>query len=279
MISMVQPLPVGNALRLFLEPPAAATVWRVLRKGSDTFTGPDDAGAIVAYEGDSKVFLDVAFLQNSVMAFYRPYYSSDGGLTWVDGPTSSGTPAADYEEATTDALDLLRARLEAGLKVECDRGNFATQNGYIQVVNASPSLERDLEFPLVTLHLESEDPVVRGLGEDIAGDQFDGIGGAWVDGEGWISDVRITLIGWSLNADERSELRKAIRRVVLANGPVFAEFGIVMPSLSLSDNDAVSGEYPAPMYQVMGTFTCQAPVRVISTFSSVVEAVASRSYP
>ena len=41
MISLVQTLHVGNALRLFIEPPAGAVIWRVYRKASDTLTGMD----------------------------------------------------------------------------------------------------------------------------------------------------------------------------------------------------------------------------------------------
>ena len=78
MISMIQPLYVGNALRLFLEPPAGATEWKVLRKGSGTFSGHDDPAAMLAYHGDSKVIDDISGLQNEVLQFYRPFYTTDG---------------------------------------------------------------------------------------------------------------------------------------------------------------------------------------------------------
>lgn len=272
---MVQPLPVGNALRLFFEPPADAVQWKVLRKGSDTFSGVDDASAIVAYEGDERVVVDSAFLQNEVMAFYKPFYNNGGG--WVAGPTASGTPVATYQEVTTDVLSVVRARLEAGLKVECERGNLSPANGYVQVFNASPSLERDLAMPLVTVHLENEEPSIRAIGEDISGDMYDGIGESWEESDGWLASVRLTLIGWSLNSDERIELRKCMRRVIMANMPVFADLGWEQVELSLSDIDAVNGEYPAHIYQVMGSFSCIAPTRVVSDVDSVVQQVVSRS--
>ena len=99
MISIVQPLHIGNALRLFIEPPAGAVRWRILRKGSDSFVDHDDQGALVVYEGDDKVVIDSAHLQNEVMAFYRPFYTSDG-ITWAAGPTASGSAP---ESLTTTA--------------------------------------------------------------------------------------------------------------------------------------------------------------------------------
>jgi hypothetical protein len=275
MISMVQPLHVGNALRLFIEPPAGAVRWKVLRKGSDTFTGHDDASAVVAYEGDERITVDSSFLQNQVMAFYRPFYTVDG-ITWTAGPTASGTPGAIFEDLSTDVLSFLRQRIESGLHVECQRGSFATDLGYIQVYTASPSLERDLAMPLVTVHLENEEPGERFLGEDMIGDQWDGIGGDWSESEGWLANVSVTLIGWSLNSDERLELRKAIKRIIIANLPVFADEGWLQCSLSQQDVDAVNGEYPAHIYQVMSTFSCLAPVRVGGSVDAISE-VFSRS--
>lgn len=265
---MVQPLHAGNALRLILEPPAGAVRWKVLRKGSDSFSGHDDPLALVVSEGDDRVIVDVNSLQNQVMAFYRPYYTTNG-TSWTAGATAHGTPDATYQDESSDVLSVLRQRLEAGLLVECQRGNFATDLGYIQVYTASPSLERDLALPLVTIHLENEEPGERVLGEDMIEGQFDAIGGDWDEAEGWLANVSVTIIGWSLNSDERIELRKAIRRIVVANLTVFEGLGWYQVNLSQQDIDAVSGEYPAHIYQVMSTFSCVAPVRVSGNVSAI----------
>ncbi len=261
MISMIQNLHIGNALRLFLQPPDDAISWRVLRKAADTFTGPTDAGAIVAYEGNEPIFTDVESLQNEQMAFYRPYYTVDGA-TWTAGETNYGTPTADYVDNSPDVLGMLRDRLEAGLLVECQRGNFLPELGYIQVFTAPPSLERDLRLPLVTVHLESEEPGERGIGETIGGDELDITGIGWDEDQSWLSSVQITVIGWSSNSDERIELRKALRRIIMGNLEVFASKCIQQISFSQHDIDAVNGEYPAPMYQCMNNFSCVSPVHV-----------------
>ena len=76
-------------------------------------------------------------------------------------------------------------------------------------------------------------------------------------------NASLTITGWSLNPDERIELRKAIRRIVVGNLDVLADKGVILPNLTLSDADAVNGEFgDTPLYLVAGEFTCTAPVRV-----------------
>ena len=276
MIAIIQPLHAGNALRLFIEPPPGSVRWKVLRKGSDTFSGHDDPSALVAYEGDDRVIVDSSFLQNEVMAFYRPFYTVDG-QSWTAGPSANGTPSASYQEQSTDVLGTVRDRLEAGLKIEVERGNIQTELGYVQVFTSSPSLDRDLQFPLVTLHLENEEPTVRAIGEYIGGDEFDAIEDEWNEQEGWLASVRLTIIGWSLNADERSELRQALRRIIIGNLPLFRDQGWEQIDLSQQHFDAVSGEYNAPIFQVMNTFSCLAPVVVAGSVQPIREVISRRT--
>lgn len=255
---MIRPLPIGNALRVFIEPVKGAIYWRVLRKASDTFAGVDDNSALVVFEGDLKSFVDTESLPNEVVAFYKPYYRV--GKDWVEGATNHGTPAAIYVDHSTDVPSFLRDRIEAGMLVEVERGNFITDNGYIQVFTAPPSLEQNISLPVITVQLDHEAPAERGIGEDVYGDDFDGEG--WDDSEGWLAGVTVAIVGWSLNSDERIELRKALRRVLVANLGVFDSKGMQQVTFSMSDIDAVSGEFGAPMYQFLCNFSCIAPVRV-----------------
>jgi hypothetical protein len=261
MISMVIPIPAGNALRLFVQPPAGAVQWRILRKSAvSTFTGATDPDAFIAYEGRDTVLVDTASLVNGVRVNYEIYYTVDG-VTWSDGGGAYGTPDATYEEQTSDVLTLLRARLEAGLQVELLRGVVRNDLGYIPVLLAPPSTDGQTQLPLVTLTLESERPSDRSIGECIGGDEFDSIGNDWADGDGWMAEVRVQVIVWSLNPDERNDMRMAIRRVILANLTVFSDQGLVLPSLEASHVDDPES-FGAPIYEVVGTFTCTAPVRV-----------------
>jgi hypothetical protein len=261
-IAMVQPLPAGTAIRLFLEPPTGAKYWRVLKMGSDSFGGPDDLDyALIAYEGDERVFVDAEYLQNEVMAFYKPFYRMADD-TWLPGATAHGTPVALYEDQATDVQSFVRKRLEEGLLEEVKRGNLVAELGYVQVYTAPPALEQNLRFPLVTITLDNESPAERALGEDIGGDDYDMVGGEWFESEGWLAQVQLSIVGWSLNSDERIELRKALRRIIIANLPIFDDQGMVQVQVTFQDVDALNGEYNVNMYQVMGSFSCLAPVRV-----------------
>lgn len=263
MISMIQPIAAGNALRLFITPPTGAKYWRILKKGADNFTGEDDGAALIAYEGSEDVVVDahVASLQNGVMKFFKPYYRMEDD-SWEAGPTASATPAATYEDNTFDVQSFLRERIEAGLLVEVQRQNLTAELGFVQVYTAPPTLEQGLQFPLVTITMDGEDPAERGLGEDIAGEEYDAIGDEWFDSEGWLASVKLSIVGWSLNSDERLELRKALRRIVVANLPVLSSKGIDQIQVSWQDVDAVNGEYDANIFQVLASLSCVVPVQV-----------------
>ncbi|WCD43980.1 hypothetical protein ECML606-1_000029 [Escherichia phage ECML-606-1] len=261
MITLILPQSCGNALQVFLQPPAGATAWQVLRLPrsgiKDDMSDPD---ALIVYEGDNIAFVDHHFLQNNVKYFYKAFYYVNG--VWEPSNENYGTPMATYQDASTDTLQLLRDRLEAGLMVEVERKTLMNELGYIQVFTAPPQMENNLMLPCVTLSLESEEPSERFIGDTINVEYMDEADDMFTEQAGWLADVNISITGWSLNPDERLELRKAIRRVIIANLTVLADAGITLPKLSLSTEDAVSGEYDSPMYLVTGNFNCTAPIRV-----------------
>lgn len=263
MISMIQPMAIGNALRVFVSPPSdMAASWRVLRKHTDDITDAEDPDAFLVYEGDHRIFIDTLNLMNDIRAYYKPFYKING--VWVAGVSGYGTPAATYEDYSTDVLTILRDRLELGLAEEVRRDNLLLNDlGYIQVLTAPPQMNMNIRFPLVTVTLENESRDLRGIGEDTMGEFLEADDQEWLEHEGWLAGVQVAIVGWSLNPDERKELRKAIRRVIVGNLTIMADQGISLPNLSLKDDDAVNGEYgETPMYLVTGMFTCTAPVRV-----------------
>lgn len=252
---MIAPLYIGNALRLWIDPPATAKEWRILRKGSNSFAGHEDPSALLVYEGDDTCFVDASALQNGVLMFYAPYWTADG-TTWNAGPVANGTPSAAYVEATTDAQTLVRDRLEAGLLVEVQRGNLTNDLGYIQVNQGMPSMEMGHRFPFVTVHFDYEEPADRFIGEFISDDDLE-------ESDGWLSNVGLTIVGWSLNGDERAELRRAIRRIIAGNLGLFADKGMQRIDLKWKEDvDMPSPEQSATVFQCMATFTCLCPVRV-----------------
>lgn len=273
MIFTVRPLYSGNALHISLVPPAAATRWRLLRKGADNFVGESDPDAYVAYEGSDRSIVDCHALQNEIPAFYRAYYW-DGSI-WTASATATGTPQATYQDASTDALSVVRDRLEAGLATEVARGVLQPGHGYIQVLTSPPVADGGVQLPVVTVHLTNEDPADRGVGEMLEPDTFNTLSGKWVESEGWLARVQLEIVGWSLNPDERIELRKALRRIIVANLAVFDSFGMVEITFSQQDADALNGEYAANVYQVVCNFACEAPVKVTNNVDPISDVTVS----
>lgn len=264
MITLLQPLPIGNAIRVFLNPPSSAVYWRVLKKATDTFSGVGDLDAVVVFDGDDKTVLDSSGVINNVAVFYKVYYFANNA--WVAGNSVMSTAAAVYNDEAADVLSLVRERLELGLKVEVDRGELNNDLGYIQVYTAPPALTQNLRFPLVSIHLEDESPAERFIGDGYA-DEWDIVDEEWHESEGWLAAVKLSIVGWSLNPDQRIDLRKAIRRILIGNLPVFDDKGFIKIEFSSQDVDALGGEYNADIYQCMFNFSCIAPVRVGRSYS------------
>lgn len=270
-ISHVLALPVGNALQVFLQPPASARYWRILRKASNLFSGPDDPEAIRVHEGEEKCFLDDQHVVNGVQYFYIAYYR--GASSWTPSAVVPAMARATYVDSSVDAFGVVRSRLEAGLAVEVARGVLKHEAGGIPVLSAPPVYE-NTRWPVVTVHLDDDAPAERFLGEILDPDEFDEAGGFLQAGEGWLANVQLTIIGWTTNPDQRVTLRQAMRRVIVANLPVFDGHGMV--NIQFSQKDMEDFEtYAAPVYQVMCSFSCQALVQVSSSVGAIADVIVS----
>ncbi len=257
-ISRVSALPIGNALLIEMEPPKAAEFWRLLRRTDTAFAGPEDAEALVVHDGNDAAVIDDRAVINGVTYHYAAYYWM--GSAWEASATHSGVAAATYRDESADAQTIVRDRLEAGLTVEVQRGVLEHQAGGIPVLTAPPSTE-DTRWPVVTVHVRDAGDATRALGDLITPDVRDPITGEYIEGTGWLEDVKLEIIGWCLNANERQTLRQAIRRVIVGNIPVFGQHGMVECHLSQQDTEDFTS-YGSPVYMVSCTFSCQAPVLV-----------------
>ena len=253
MISLLQPVPAGNALRVFVDPPRGARYWRILRRTADAFTGPDDAGAaMVADQCTDNVVLDTTALVNGTEYFYRAY--SWLGAGWDDPASVSGTPAASYAGDGCDPLQILVDRLTAGLAVEVARGALKPASGAIKVYKA-PFVQSDqIAFPVVFAHYDNWTPVERGLGE---WDQppVRGADGTWTEFEGFLARSTINIGATSRNVDERNDLRRALIRILQANLGVFAGLGLDLVEFNFGDSE-MPVEQGAPLYLTGGIFSC-----------------------
>ena len=268
MISLLQPLSVGNAIRAFLAPPDGALWWRLLRRTSDAFTGVDDPGAVwVADDCTDNVVLDTIALTNGASYVYR-LYSWDGAAFAVSDPASA-TPATTYGSGGPTPQDVVRDRIDLGMKAEVAAGRLAPDGGKVSVITAPFVLADNAVFPTITVHMDSTEPAERFLGENL----FGAIGmddGEVQETEGWLARWSLTVLGVSLNSAERIALREAVRRVVQANLAVFDDFGMVQIGFSQRDVEDTSS-YAAPLYMTYGTLTCVAPTFVSDAVAPVVE--------
>lgn len=272
MLTMIVPLPIGNALRVFWSAPAGAARTILLRKATNDISGPADSGATKVYDSrdvDLVSALDYR-VANGTTYYYRDYHHD--GVAWVDGGlTMAAVAAATYVDESADPLSLVRDRLEAGLAVEVTRGNLTHETGAIPVLTAPPVYE-ETRWPVVTVHLQNESPAERFLGETFGPDSSDG--DDWAEREGWLARQSLDVIGWSLNPDERVELRKALRRVLVGNLSVLDSEGLTSVDFSFSDIEDFES-YNAPVYQVRCSMTANFPVQVGGTVPAIIDVTVS----
>lgn len=260
MITWISPMMAGAAIHLILTPPTGAIRWRLLRRTADAFTGFDDTGAVLVHEGTDNNLVDTLALVNGTTYFYRAYWFD--GIAWHQTASRSAAPAYEIEDWSTDVMSVLRERIASGLAAEIARGGITHSKNLIEVLTAPP-LADAVVFPVVTLRLMHESPAERGIGEDIPGFV---VGDAsyldWGQSEGWLSKVIIEVVGWSLNPDERLNLRRLLRRIVLANLPIFDDKGMILVEFEQRDQEDTE-QFNAPVYQTVGTFSCEAPAVVV----------------
>lgn len=273
MITMVHPLPVGNAARILIDPPAGALYWRLLRRTADAFTGADDNGAVlVADQSTDNAILDIDGLQNGTPYFWHDY--AWNGSAWIDGGDSvSGVPDATYGDAGPDVQEIVRSRLAAAMAVEVARSNFSPRSGLIEVVTAPFQLAESIRFPMISVHMEGMGPAERFIGDEISPPLPDfSVSPEEIDwSEGWFAQVTLAIVSVSLNSDERIDLRNAIRRAIIANTGVFAALGIQQVSLNQNDEEDFSSEKAGPLFLTRHTFTCIAPTVVTASEPALAE--------
>jgi hypothetical protein len=253
-IMRVSLLPIGNAARLFLEPPATAVRWRLLRKTVDAWTDQNDPAASVIRDGDERVILDFQGLLNGTTYYYKPFYFD--GAAWTASVSVSAVPAASYTDESLDVLSLVRDRIDDGLTVAVARGVLLPATGHVDVLTAPPQA-KETRWPVVTVQLTQDAPAERALGEYSGSPHLDFDGDLKIY-QGWLSRVLIEIGIWSKNPDERLTFGRVIKATVIGNIPVFEEVGMVNVDW-IPTYTADFESYDAPVYQVIGTLSCLAP--------------------
>ena len=267
-IEYIQQFQAGNALSLKILVPYC-NAWKILRKEGGAPLSHDDAAAHVIPQRNNLSVVDADGLINGVAYHYLMFIRLKG--VWsAAGKVIIATPDSTYRQLGTDVLSLVRERMDLGLNALVDRGLLTHSADQIQVLTAPP-VSTEIDWPIVTTHLQSDSSAERGLGEYIAPDECDSETNEWSSFEGWISDVRISIIAWSQNPDQRIKLRIAIKNLLIANLSVFEAHEMINIDLSQSDTEDFEG-YSVPVYQVVTTLSCQAP-SFVETFSPTISRV------
>jgi hypothetical protein len=262
MISVLEPLPIGNAIRVLMTPSTGAVQWTLLRKLADDFAGVSDPAAVVIYSGSDAIsVLDQASLVNGVPVYYKLYEFD--GRNWNATPTLSATPRATDLDLAPDVQELVRARLELALRASVAAGAIAGRAGYVPCFTAPPEFDQK-RFPFVVVHHNVSRSDTRALGEGLSPDTYDSGSVQWVSSEGWLDRWVLDVTALSLNPDERIALRKAVRAAVVGNLPVFDDAGMVDIDFSMSDSEDFEG-YGVPVYMANGSFSCLAPIVLVGT--------------
>ena len=257
-INFVHAPPCGNAVSLTVMPVAWATAWRLLRRLDADFVGADDPAAVRVAEGDAgremfSVF-DYQGLTNGQPTWYQ-HYVRFGDEPWEPaGDPVSVTPAylAEPLYASPDLAGLVRERLALGLAEEVKAGRLRHETGAIPVLTAQPLIDQ-VKLPVVTVILTDRRAEVRGIGEGLLPDQFDGE--FWSVYEGWLDRSTLQIAVWSLNHSDRLRLRDAVQRILMLNLPVLDAAGYLTPDLSEADS-ADFENYGAPTFQSIFTLSC-----------------------
>jgi uncharacterized membrane protein len=272
MITLLRPLSAGSAVRLHTALPAGADYMRILRKASDTFAGPSDPAAAMVIDAFAEGTLIDLNVKDGVLSWWHCWDWIGG--SWVDsGPSQSATPATSYIDDRLDPQELVRLRIQSGLDAEIARGSLFPPSGAIQVTTAPFALADGITLPTVSVHLESTGPETRGIGDELQ-DFLDPVDGLYVGSEGWLARYALTVAAVSLNADERIALRKALRRIVQANLPIFADAGMSLVEFQQTDAEQFS-ENNAPLYITSGAFSCVAPAFIRERDVSLVDVEAT----
>lgn len=257
-INFVHAPPCGNAVSLTVMPVAWATAWRLLRRLDADFVGADDPAAVRVAEGDAgremfSVF-DYQGLTNGQPAWYQHYVQFDDDSWEPSGDPVSVTPAylAEPLFASPDLAGLVRERLALGLAEEVKVGRLRHETGAIPVLTAQPLIDQ-VKLPVVTVILTERRAEVRGIGEGLLPDQFDGE--FWSVYEGWLDRSTLQIAVWSLNHSDRLRLRDAVQRILMLNLPVLDAAGYLTPDLSEADS-ADFENYGAPTFQSIFTLSC-----------------------
>jgi hypothetical protein len=292
------PLSIGNAVKLSFIPPSddewAGT--RILRKAGTisvpaVISGPTDAAATIIWDqsgettnqslDEARWMLDIQGLVNGILYTYAAY-AYDAVPNYSDVLTITVTPAVTYTYQSFELKDLFLDRLPVTMADELLRGMIRLKSGVtkIPVISASPAPGSEDTWPVVSVHLDSDAMNTEAIGHETGGQTFNEGTNLWVTNEGAYFAQAVSVLAWTLNPEERDEMRRALKRQITVVMHELVELGqAAQLGLNLQDAEEFS-LYPAPVYFAICHVTCLAlaqwfetspPIREVDVTETVTE--------
>jgi len=256
----------GNAVKLTISPSDKATSIRVLRKTVDSFSDENDPAATVVLNELATACIDTDQLVNGTNYYYLDFELISG--SWVAGKSVLVVPASAYIDESVDIVSMLLDRIQLGVDEEILAERIKPSSKTIKVVN-SPPLFDNVSWPIVGIHLDSESPHTRSIGENYDFDTE--ISNGVDERRGFYSESNVSIVAWSANPDQRILMRNIIRRILIANSEVFSmRFGVSLPEATFRDDEDFQS-WSIPVYMSHCSFRCIAQSGVKSTTGKVAD--------
>jgi len=236
-----------------------------------TFSGQADPAAFLVHDGADLFLTDSRLLANGVEYIYA-LYGQLGSGAWLDPVFVSVTPQSTFEDISLDPQEIVRERVDVSLHSMIQRSKIVLSKSTVPVMSI-PFYTQGGEFPVVTVLYGSGSTSVRGLGEQLSDDVSDGSG--WTTSSGWHSSITLEITAWSLNAEERNILRKALEAVIAANLFVLEEQGLNMVEVQSIHDTEDTQSMNAPIYQTTMRLSCQTVTAVTDESGSFVDVIST----
>lgn len=254
---------------MVVHPTVNESRWRVLRKETNDISGALDPSAFLVHDGSERFLTDSRLLTNGVVYYYAVYGETSPGV-WGISSTASVTPAASFVDISLDVQEIVRERLEVSLQSMIQRGQVSLTKPSIPVMSI-PFYQQGSDLPVVTVLFSNGSSVAHGLGEQVAQEVHDG--SSWIGSQGWHSGITLEVSAWSLNAEERNVLRRALTAAIAANLWILEEQGLNMVEVQSVQDSEDTQSMNAPIYQTVMRLGCQAVVAVTDEDGSFVDVI------
>lgn len=244
---------LGGAVRLqWINPTTAGFDHvKILRKLTNTFSGPNDQSATVVYLGlgdlcqpyrnifqpvdgvtpaQYRQILDTTDIGYNITYYYAIYALDAGEVSPSDAAAMSATTPHVSEFEEIDILQTLLDYINPYMNAQIVTQSLAIRpNQRINVLNGPPLLD-NATWPMVSVHLDDDHPSDFSIG-DIVGSN-DTTGDTIVHRRGYMSDASISVVGWTDNPDVRKSMYRNLKGCLISARQLLENVGLMNVVLS-----------------------------------------------